>query len=208
MTDEELERLSNAVIRLDGGTYGHAGATKLGRGVLALLERVRKAEDQLATIAATVDYEGLTDGLADAVKRFYVTGMDVCAKAISERKAAEARVERLRFAGAGLANLAHNLKQLKAIPEEHRRSLDEGQRAWDVVLAGGATPTTRPARRPSPSTDPVNVARREALVSALRLAEDVEREEGEQGRMGPASGAGEVKDRIKDRIRWLDEGTE
>ena len=44
MTDEELERLANAVIRLDGGTYRHAGATKLGRGVLALLERVRKAE--------------------------------------------------------------------------------------------------------------------------------------------------------------------
>ena len=163
MTDEELERLSNAVIRLDGGTYGHAGATKLGRGVLALLERVRKAE---------------------------------------------AKAERLRVVGTGLANAAYNLKQQGYIPEEHRRSLDEGQRAWDAVLAGGATPTTSPARRPSPSTGPVDAARREALVSALRLAEDVEREEGEQGRMGSASGAGEVKDRIKDRIRWLDEGTE
>ena len=44
MSDEELERLANAVILLNGGTYGHAGATKLGRGVLTLLERVRKAE--------------------------------------------------------------------------------------------------------------------------------------------------------------------
>lgn len=100
MTDEELGRLANAVIRLDGGTYGHAGATKLGRGVLSLLERVRKAE----------------------------------------------------------------------------AAVDE--------------------------------ARRAALETASRLAEDVEREEGEQGRTGPASGAGEVKDRIKERIRWMDEGTE
>lgn len=90
MTDEELERLSNAVIRLDGGTYGHAGATKLGRGVLALLERVRKAEDQLARIGATLEYEGPTDGVADAVKRHHDTTMEVCAKTIVLQKAAEA----------------------------------------------------------------------------------------------------------------------
>lgn len=52
----------------------------------------------------------------------------------------------------------------------------------------------------------VDAAKRAGLETALRLAEDVEREEGEQGRTGPASGAGEVKDRIKERIRWLDEG--
>lgn len=44
MTDEELEMLANGSIKLDGGVYGSHVATKLGRGVIALLERVRKAE--------------------------------------------------------------------------------------------------------------------------------------------------------------------
>lgn len=53
-----------------------------------------------------------------------------------------------------------------------------------------------------------DAAKRAGLETALRLAEDVEREETSLGNAITASAAEEVKDRIKERIRWLDEGTE
>lgn len=149
MTDEELERLANAVIALDGGTYGHAGATKLGRGVLALLERVRKAESQSekwrAMLKDAQRYGSLLDQMLPTV---IGRGMDTDALIRGYGDAIEA------------------LQQ-------------------DAVAS-----------------------RRAGLETALRLAEDVEREETSLGNAITASAAEEVKDRIKERIRWLDEGTE
>lgn len=77
---------------------------------LVLPERVRKAEDlvrgmkyvaglelpptpaeeQLARIAATLEYEGPVEGVADAVKRSYDTGMSLYMKVMDAKKLAEA----------------------------------------------------------------------------------------------------------------------
>ena len=45
---------------------------------------------------------------------------------------------RLRAAGAGLANAAFSLAQSEALDERTRRSLDEGRRAWDAAAGGAA----------------------------------------------------------------------
>lgn len=198
MTDEELERLARTATP---GPWEVDGSISVMGDV---------TPETWEEVCITGDFMGSDDGdkkaQNEANARYIAAFNPVTTLALLERvRKAEAKVEHLRLVGTGLANVSYSLKQQGYIPEDHRRSLDEGQRAWDAVLAGGATPTTIPARRPSPSTEPVDMARRDALVSALRLAEDVEREEKEGGRTDSASGAEEVKDRIKDRIRWLDE---
>lgn len=54
----------------------------------------------------------------------------------------------------------------------------------------------------------VTEAKRAGLLLALKQAEEVEREEVAAGHADSASGAEEVKDRIAERIRWMDEGLE
>lgn len=197
MTDEELEKIIRAAT--PGPWHRGEGWEQSDPGYFIYADKPRPVGGGNIVLS-----EDTAPRLADA--DFIAAFNPVIALLLLERvRKAEAKVKHLRLVGTGLANAAYNLKQQDYIPEEHRRSLDERQRAWDSVLAGGATPTTSPARRPSPSSDPVDMARRDALVSALRLAEDVEREEKEGGRTDSASGAEEVKDRIKDRIRWLDE---
>jgi hypothetical protein len=62
MSDEELERLANAVIKLDGGMYGHPAATKLGRGVLSLLERLKAVEKKAARMQSALEQVERWDG--------------------------------------------------------------------------------------------------------------------------------------------------
>lgn len=131
MTDEELERKIRAATP---GPWGTGDGNYPGSAVRSdtgdVCETAEKVENTVGAQRAAADAD-------------FIAALDpVAALALLNRaRASEAKVERLRLVGAGLANAAYNLKQQSYIPEEHRRSLDEGQRAWDAVLAGGTTPS-------------------------------------------------------------------
>lgn len=55
--------------------------------VLALLDRIKELEGQLSSIAATLEYEGPVDGLAQAVKDYAKASIDAYVSA--ERRGAE-----------------------------------------------------------------------------------------------------------------------
>lgn len=117
--------------------------------------------------------EGEKKAQNEANARFIASFNPATALALLERvRKAEERADRLRVVGTGLANAAYNLKHQNYIPEDHRRSLDEGQRAWDAVLAGDAAPTTSAARRPAPPP--------ETLAEACRQGAEEMREQAAQ----------------------------
>lgn len=95
MTDEEMKRLEE--LARDAKQVASYGGDRLRwlrftdaatpAAVLALIERVRKADGQLATIAATLEYEGPVEGVAQAVKEYARASVDAYVKA--ERRGAE-----------------------------------------------------------------------------------------------------------------------
>lgn len=122
---------------------------------LALLERVRRAE---AAVSESAEWARALEVRIGSWREL--------------TKKAEERAERLRVVGAGLANVAYNLKQLRSIPEEHRRSLDEGQRAWDAAAREeqrGATMST-PGREDFESDDGFYGVTVERTADGLRLS--------------------------------------
>lgn len=266
MTDEELERLAHAADYSDDGEAWllrfqtrsnndyHTRLMKAvtPRAVLALLERMRKAEaradhngriadaasDDVDTLIRRVEvaeerehtaldrakaaeakseewrtklrdaqrYGNLLDQMFPSVMTLDATTDTLIQGYGDAIEALQGRTEKAESDVSGAAEWARALEvRLDSWRELHKEVEARAKKAEAALLCDHGAEKEYCAASHNAAVD---AARRAALETALRLAEDVEREEGEQGRTGPASGAGEVKGRIKEHIRWLDEGTE
>lgn len=126
MTDKEIKRLEELARRAAYSRHAYEdfmGAVEPS-DVLALIERVRKAEDALDVMC--VD-------LAAARETAEKNGAAYFA-ALEEKRKAEAKVGALRNKGGVLGNCAFNLKQMDYVPEDVRKSLEAAQVAWDAAV--------------------------------------------------------------------------